>query len=159
MNNRGSAPTITWIVIGLAVFIAVIALANSAYQDFALSNGVLTHSPGYDALNNISNLINDNSKDSLNGINTQLRGSDGLFGIVTSTVSGIGSTLNAFMIGFGALSLLLRVPQLLTVTFTSVTAGFGGVIPYALSWLILFVITFYVIMKMIQAYRGTINPP
>lgn len=153
MNNRGANPNLTWIVIGLAVFIAVIALAASAYNGFTAENNIYQWNSSTRALDNISSMVTD--QNGLNGINTALRQNQ--FSLVKNAIGGIASSLNAFMIGFGAISLLLQMPQLVQTTFDVITSVIG--VPSALLWLISFVITFYIIMKIIQAYRGTISAP
>ncbi|HUC78796.1 MAG TPA: hypothetical protein VMQ58_00985 [Candidatus Saccharimonadales bacterium] len=147
-------PNLTWLVIGIAAFIATVALASQAYTDFNLSNNINNnYAPADQAYANISSYIN--TQGDLLNINSRYRVNG--WSLITDTISGISSSLTAFMIGFGAIRVLLDVPAFMLGLFNTLSSVTG--IPSALYWFISFAMVFYVGMKIIQAFRGTIQSP
>jgi len=153
MNKRGA--NLTMMIVGLLAFVAVIGLAIYANTEFIETTVILPQNDSgeYDAsLANISN------QDELDALMSPFDPADesGLLKTAYNSAVAIGTTA---VIGVGALFTLFALPAFLQTIFnqlaTTLNMGQAGVI---LLWFFTGAASIYIIMKVIQAVRGTNEP-
>lgn len=144
MNSKGVGPTLTMLIIGLAIFIATVTLYMNVYVDFTADNG---GSIDADWLNNYYNI--NNSRDSLNTVKTGLTDID-----LVTTVQNVASTsLNGFLIGLGAIGNFFALIVIVPSIFNDIASALH--LPEPVIWLFIFGVTIYIAMKLVKASRGT----
>jgi hypothetical protein len=146
MNNKGVGPSLTVTIIAVFAFVIAISLIWTMTEDFNTDNGLTFDSQYSDIYDNISA-----STDDLQNISTGLSNTN----IITAAISGISSSLGAFAIGMGAITLLLQLPTIVMNIITPIMSAFPGL--GLLFTFILFAVIVYLSMKGVQALRGTLN--
>lgn len=148
--SRG--PNLTWVMIGVVVFVGVMSLIYSSdwgiYNNFMTDNGQSISSEYRTLYGNLTG-----QKDDLGGF-----ASDFSDFSIKSTVVGAGSAiLSTLNIGMNAIRLLGNAPNYVLSIFT--VAGKALHIPEPLSWMITTIIIIFLAAKLIKALRGQSDEP
>ena len=140
-------PNLTWIFIGIAVFIVVLTLSFSTFEDFLNDNGVSLDDSFNTAEGNLS-AIQDNIYE-LGGTTGGLSDRS-LLKDVWNAASG---TVNIFVMGLAAISEFFRMIGIIDNVF----AIAEGIIPGfdALFGLFAVIITVYISISVLKAKRGS----
>jgi hypothetical protein len=149
MNKQGVGPSLTISIIAVAAFVMAIILIQNFSNGFYNDNALIINT-GY---NNVYTNINNTGTADLNRVTNTLNANGS--SIVSTAISGIGTSLNAFAIGLGAINTLISLPTTVMSILLLVTEQMPAV--GALLWFMTFAISIYLLMKVVQALRGTIN--
>lgn len=147
--SRG--PSMTWFMIGIVVFVGVVALVYEPhwgiYNNFMADNGGTAVNSQYSsAYQNIT---------AVSG-NLSLWQENLTINSITSVPLALASAvMNTFAIGFSAIRTFSQLPNFFNSIFNVIQTTIG--IPAALLWIISSVVTIYFASKFVKGLRGTID--
>lgn len=149
MNRIGGGPSITFLVIGLLAFVAIITLAVQANNQFITDNTILNQSDSSiqdDALGNLSS--------QQTALQNQIGGVTGTALSLPQLTSAIFTTA---VIGLQSIITLTTLPLIINSIFDTIGngLGMGGPAILILKTFLISVVAIYVINKIIQSVRGT----
>lgn len=151
MNRIGAGPNMTFTIIGLFAFIAVISLGILATNQFIEANTPVNQSDNSIQAQALSNLTAQQSN--LEDATTQVTGGGFIQGVF-----GLGNVIfTTMLIGVQAILSLVSLPIVINNLINTVFEGFGfgGPALLIVKTFLYSVIGIYVTMKVMQAIRGT----
>ena len=153
MNKKAGQPSLTWLLIGIVIFIGVILLIYS--PSWGIYNGLL-NANGISVDEQYAGIYGNLSSDMQNvtSLSDNLIKPSNIWSIFSNT--GI-AFVNTLAIGLSSIGLLIQIPTYMSHVVTSLQ-GVSG-IPTPFWWILLTTITIYGAAKFIQALRGTSQEP
>jgi len=142
MNNKGAGPSLTWILMSLGVFVAIVTLSLNAYNDILYQNNITADSGIMSAYQNITG--QDSGLNSIKNGFTVSSFSSFIDAAWKGFYSLVGFGFNAI---FGLLSALPIIEGIISVIQTEYP-GFAVVF-----WLGTFIISVYIAARYIKVLR------
>ena len=155
MNIKGKGPNLTTIVIGIAIFLGLLALIFSSnegiYNTFMIGNA---HTVDADYLAFYENASS--NKQYIEEFDVEYAAESGNF--VQSSINLGSALLTTLSLGFAALKTFLTLPNTLLGVINSVTTVIPE-IPATIIGLLTLVASIFIFSKLLKAKRGTSEEP